>query len=178
MSLKGIGGKTEPLTKAGIIKHDLPNRQIVRWLCYVFDTPVGHTKQLLLLSMSAIKLSNIDINFHIDESFEGRCSPLRFKDDSQSASETHLRAETYHYKIDRGEQNPCEVYRNTTLYDKQESIVLMTEIQLKNIVERLGKDTVTGTDGDEFTIKDGIRISKFSKEAMEIGFDMRNSLAM
>jgi hypothetical protein len=38
-------------------------------------------------------------------------------------------------------------------------------VTLKNIVERLGKDTVTGTDGDEFTIKDGIRISKFSKEA-------------
>ena len=84
VSLKGIGGKTEPLTKAGILKHVLPNGQIVRWLCYVFDIPVGHSKQLLLLSMSAIKLSNIDINFHIDESFEGRCSPLRFKDDSQS----------------------------------------------------------------------------------------------
>jgi hypothetical protein len=68
---------------------------------------------------------------------------------TQSASETHLHAETYHYKIDRGEQTPCDVYRNTTLYDKHESIVLMTEIQLKNIVERLGKDTVTGTDGDE-----------------------------
>ena len=45
---KGIGGKTEPLTKAGILKHVLPNGRIVRWLCYVFDTPVGHSKQLLL----------------------------------------------------------------------------------------------------------------------------------
>jgi hypothetical protein len=66
VSLKGIGGKTEPLTKAGILKHVLPNGRIVRWLCYVFDIPVGHSKQLLLLSMSAIKLSNIDLNFHID----------------------------------------------------------------------------------------------------------------
>ena len=146
VSLKGIGGKTEPLTKAGILKHALPNGRIVRWLCYVFDIPVGHSKQLLLLSMSAIKLSNIDINFHIDESFEGRCSPLKFKDLIQSTSETHLRAETYHHKIDRGEQTPCDIYRNTTLYDKHENIVLMTEIQLKNIVESLGKDTVTGTD--------------------------------
>ena len=172
VSLKGIGGKTEPLTKAGILKHVMPSGQIVRWLCYVFDTPVGHSKQLLLLSMSAIKLSNIDINFHIDESFEGRCSPLRFKDKSQLTSDTHVRAETYHYKIDRGELTPCDVYRNTTLYDKHENIVFMTEIELKNIVERLGKDTVTGTDGDEFTVKDGNRISKFSKEAMEIGFDV------
>jgi hypothetical protein len=52
----------------------------------------------------------------------------------------------------------------------------MTEIQLKNIVDRLGKETVTGTDGDEFTIKDEIKVSKFSKEAMEIGFDVSESL--
>ncbi len=79
---------------------------------------------------SAIKLSNVDINFHIDESFEGRCSPLRFKDKSQLVSETHVRAETYHYKIDRGELTPCDVYRNTTLDDKHENIVFMTEMQL------------------------------------------------
>jgi hypothetical protein len=35
---------------------------------------------------------------------------------------------------------------------------------------------LTGTDGDEFTIKDGIKVSKFSKEAMEIGFDVTESL--
>ncbi len=106
VSLKGIGGKTDPLTKAGILKHVLPNGRIIRWRCYVFDTHVGHSKQLLLLSMSAIKLAKIDINFHIDESFEGRYSPLRFNDNSQLVSETHVRAETYHYKIDRGELTP------------------------------------------------------------------------
>ena len=52
----------------------------------------------------------------------------------------------------------------------------MTEIQLKNIVDRLGKETVTGTDGDEFTIKDGIKVSKFSKEAMEIGLDVSEGI--
>ena len=64
--LKGIGGKTEPLTKVGILKHVLPNKRTVKWLCYVIDTPVGHSHKLLLLGMSAIKLSKIDINFHID----------------------------------------------------------------------------------------------------------------
>jgi hypothetical protein len=62
------------------------------------------------------------------------------------------------------------------LYDECNNIVLMTEIQLKNVVDRLGKESVTGTDGDEFTIKDGVRISKFSKEAMEIGFDVGDTL--
>ena len=172
VTLKGIGGKTEPLTRAGILKHVLPNGRMVKWLCYVFDTPVGRSEKLLLLSMSAIKLSGIDVNYHIDQSFEGRCAPLKFKDKLRPTGETHSRAETYYYKIDRGDLTPCDMYRNTTLYDEHDNIVLMTEIQLKNIVDRLGKESVTGTDGDEFTIKDGIKISKFSKEAMEIGPDV------
>jgi hypothetical protein len=51
----------------------------------------------------------------------------------------------------------------------------MTEIQLKNIVDRMGSDPDTKTDGDETTIKNGNRISKFSKEAMEIGKDVRRA---
>ncbi len=166
-TLKGIGGKTEP----GILKHVLPSGRMVKWLCYAFDTPVGRSEKLLLLSMSAIKLSGIDVNYHIGQSFEGRCVSLRFKDKFKPTGETHRRAETYYYKIDKGDLTPCDLYRNTTLYDEHDNIVLMTEIQLKNIVDRLGKESVTGTDGDEFTIKDGIKISKFSKEAMEIGPD-------
>ncbi len=63
VTLKGIGGRTEPLTKAGVLKHVLPNGRMVKWLCYVFDTPVGRSEKLLLLSMSAIKLSGIDVNY-------------------------------------------------------------------------------------------------------------------
>ncbi len=170
--LKGIRGKTEPLTEVGILKHVLPNKRIVKWLCYVFDTPVGQSQRLLLLSMSAIKLSGVDINFHIDESFEGRSAHLKFKDKSSRIEEAFCRAETYYYKTSKENITPCDVYRNTTLYDKAGGIVLMTEIQLKNIVDRMGKESTTGTDGDEFTIKDGMKVSKFSKEAMEIGFDV------
>jgi hypothetical protein len=178
IALKGIGGRTEPLTKAGILKHVLPSGRMVKWLCYVFDTPVGRSEKLLLMSMSAIKLSGIiDVNYHIDESFEGRCVPLMFKVELKPTGYTHhSRAETYYYKIDKGDVTPCDVYRNTTLYDEHDNIVLMTEIQLKNIVDRLGKESVTGTDGDEFTTKDGIKISKFYKEAMEIGFDVEETL--
>jgi hypothetical protein len=126
--------------------------------------------------MSAIKLSGIDINFHIDESFEGRSAPLKFKDKPSSLDGVYSRAETYYYKTCKDNITPCDVYRNTTLHDKCNNIVLMTEIQLKNIVDRMGKEFTTGTDGDEFTIKDGIKVSKFSKEAMEIGFDVGEEL--
>ncbi len=41
-------------------------------------------------------------------------------------------------------------YRRTTIYDHYENEVYMTEIQLKNIVERLqGEEKDTKTDGDE-----------------------------
>ncbi len=93
--LKGIGEKTEPLTKVGILKHVLPSKRTVKWLCYVFGTPVGHSQRLLLLSMSTIKLSGIDINFHADESFEGRGAPLKFKDKPSRIDEAYCRAETY-----------------------------------------------------------------------------------
>ena len=139
---------------------------------------MGHSKKLLLLGMSAIKLSGIDINYHIDESFEGRPSALQFKQGSKHSKVTHGRVECYEYRVEKENTSPCDIYRNsdnypnTTLYDEQDNKVLMTEIQLKNIVDRLGKETVTGTDGDEFTIKDGNKVSKFSKEAIEIGFDV------
>ena len=101
---------------------------------------------------------------------------MKFKDKPSRGDETYCRAETYYYKRNKDELTPCEIYRNTTLYDKLDNIVLMTEIQLKNIVDRMGKESTTGTDGDEFTIKDGIKVSKFSKEAMEIGFDVGKEL--
>jgi hypothetical protein len=72
-------------------------------VCVTFSTPqlvAGRSEKLLLLSMSAIKLSGIDVNYHIDQSFEGRCVPLRFKGKLKPTGETHSRAETYYYKID------------------------------------------------------------------------------
>jgi hypothetical protein len=60
------------------------------------------------------------------------------------------------------------------LFNKE--AILMTEIQLKNIVERMGADPDTNTDGVETTVKDGIRISKFSKEAMKTGKDVKEGL--
>ena len=110
-------------------------------------------------------LSGIDINFHVDESFEGRSAPLKFKSNPAHVKEAYCRAETYYYKTSKDNITPCDVYGNTALYDKLDNIVLMTEIQLKNIVDRLGKESTTGTDGDEFTIKEGIKVSKFSKRS-------------
>jgi hypothetical protein len=59
------------------------------------------------------------------------------------------------------------------LYEQYENIALMTEIQLKNIVERLKSDEKeTKTDGDETMVKNGVIISKFSFEALGLGSDV------
>ena len=50
-----------------------------------------------------------------------------------------------------------------------EHLSLMTEIQLRRIVDRLSlKESDQRTDGDEEMIYDGHVISKFSREAMHV----------
>ncbi len=64
-------------------------------------------------------------------------------------------------------------YQRTELFQDYENVVLMTEIQLKNIVERLkGNKKETNTDGDETMMKNGVTISKFSFEAWGLGPDV------
>jgi hypothetical protein len=53
----------------------------------------------------------------------------------------------------------------------------MTEIQLKNIVERLQKDEKdTKTDDDETMVKNGVTVSKFSCDALGLGEDVDASM--
>ncbi len=70
---------------------------------------------------------------------------MKFKDKPSRIHEAYCRAETYYYKTSKDDVTPCDVYRNITLYDKLDNIVLLTEIQLENIVDRLGKESATGT---------------------------------
>ncbi len=49
----------------------------------------------------------------------------------------------------------------------------MTEIQLKRIVDRTSQEEGKQlSDGDEIMVKNGVNISKFSKEAMGLGKDV------
>ena len=53
----------------------------------------------------------------------------------------------------------------------EDHLALMTEIQLRRIVDRLSltkSEEEQATDGDEVMVKDGRTISKFSKGAMHI----------
>jgi len=173
VTLKGIGGKTQPLQKAGVLKVVKPNKCILKLLCYVFEEAVGNTERLLLISMSAINKARFDIQYHIEHSCAGRCMPLKFLEE---CGEGLLLEDTLDYCNNMKGNCPIGLYQESILYEKLTGALLMTEIQLKNIVDRMGSDPDTKTDGDETTIKDGNRISKFSKEAMEIGKDVKEGL--
>ncbi len=85
-------------------------------------------------------------------------------------------ANTLYHREDVKGNCPRKLFEESILYEKLIRIIFMTEIQLKNIVDRMGANPDTKTDGDETTIKDGVRISKFSKEAMEIGKSVKDSM--
>jgi hypothetical protein len=66
--LRGIGGKTNMLTKAGLLKITRPNNECCEIMCYVFNEVVGQTEEMLLISLSAIIDANINILYHMKES--------------------------------------------------------------------------------------------------------------
>jgi hypothetical protein len=111
-------------------------------------------------------------------SVKGQSKMVRFIEDREGHllhegqyKQNSGRVEVLHFKTvettDQGKESAVERYRRTTFYDECENITLMTEIQLKNIVERLQKDEKdTKTDGDETMVKNGVTISKFSCDAL------------
>jgi hypothetical protein len=75
--------------------------------------------------------------------------------------------DTHHDDVVTGKETAPELYRDTSLYDECLFPSLITEIQLKNIVQSEKKDTKT--DGDETMVHNGVVISKFSCEALGLG---------
>jgi hypothetical protein len=56
----GIGGTTHYLTKAGILKIRKDKDEYCRILCYVFDQPLGDTKQVILLGLQTVMQARKD----------------------------------------------------------------------------------------------------------------------
>ena len=167
VTLNGIGGRTQPITNAGILTHVTPQKKLIKFLCYVFDTPIGNTQEMLLLGLKTIVEADIDIRYHMKTSVQGVTTMVRFLEEEEICNTKLHRVEMLYYRdsdINSLEnESAVDRYRRTAIYDQYENEIYMTEIQLKNIVERLqGEDEDTKTDGDETMTKDGITISKFS----------------
>ena len=181
VTLNGIGGRAQPITNAGILTHVTPQKKLIKFLCYVFDTPIGNTQEMLLLGLKTIVEADIDIRYHMKTSVQGVTTMVRFLEEEEICNTKLHRVEMLYYRdsdINSLEnESAVDRYRRTAIYDQYENEVYMTEIQLKNIVERLqGEEKDTKTDGDETMTKDGITISKFSFEALGLGPDVGKSI--
>ena len=171
VTLNGIGGKTHPITEAGILTHVTPQNKCVKFLCYAFDTPVGNAQEILLLGLSTIVDANIDIRYHMNFSVQGISKMIRFLDEESTQNfalhflDPPQRA--HQDDVVTGEETAPELYGETSSCDEHMFPNLMTEIQLKNIVDRLQSEKKdTKTDGDETMVHNGVVISKFSCEAL------------
>ena len=53
--LSCIGGKSKPLTEAGVLHVEAEGGKVKKILCHKFDQRVGNTDKILLLSLRAIR---------------------------------------------------------------------------------------------------------------------------
>ena len=132
---------------------------------------------MLLLGLKTIVEADIDIRYHMKTSVQGVTTMVRFLEEEEICNTKLHRVEMLYYKDSDTNslenESAVDRYRRTAIYDRYENEVYMTEIQLKNIVERLqGEEKDTKTDGDETMTKDGITIIKFSFEALGLGPDV------
>ena len=194
--LRGIGGKTNLLSKVGRLRIKQTQNKHCDLLCYVFDEAIGQTEEMLLISMSAIIHARINILHHMGKSNKDECDDLQFWPDGKSFEEVceDVLVSNEVHKVLKHKSNihPRDVYLSSDEYEEVDKAQLvnllighietgttiieeayMTEIQLRRVVERTAQEAgEQQSDGDERMSKDGENISKFSKEAMTLGDDV------
>jgi hypothetical protein len=141
-------------------------------LCYVFDEVVGQTKEMLLISLSAIIQAKINILYHMRESNRNICKELQFWSNNKTFEEVcdDIGTKEEIHKLTRHH----EKYHSRDIYLSSEELqeveeawlcdvtqeVYMTEIQLRRIVERNAMEgSEQQSDGDERMMKDGENIA-------------------
>jgi hypothetical protein len=98
VTLNGIGGRTQPITNAGILTHVTPQKKLIKFLCYVFDTPIGNTQEMLLLGLKTIVEADIDIRYHMKTSVQGVTTMVRFLEEEEICNTKLHRVEMLYYK--------------------------------------------------------------------------------
>ncbi len=124
MTLNGIGGRTLPITNAGILTHVTPQRKLIKFLCYVFDTPIGNIQEMLLLGLKTIVEANIDIRYRMKSSVQGVTTMVRFLEGKETRDIKSHRVEMLYYKI--SDVNSLEkINLQWTVIGKPQSTIIM-----------------------------------------------------
>ena len=76
IQLSGIGGSTDPIRKAGLLTVIVKGRKKTAH-AYILDKEVAGNKAICLIGLRTLIKWNVDLNFHMRESYQGECSPLR-----------------------------------------------------------------------------------------------------
>ena len=157
--------------------------------------PLGPTSKILLLSLQSVIEASINIIHHMSLSNKGECGALTFWPHNKTLEQIcndiaaidlkpilfrqtrSLTQESLSFtgtddSIEWEQQEQEEDLVNTAIQyleapNMMVEEVYMTEIQLRRIVDRTSKEQQS--DGDETMVRDGKTISKFAKEAMNIG---------
>jgi hypothetical protein len=121
--LRGIGGRTNLLDKVGIIKVKQPDNKHFKLMCYVFDEEVGQTKEMLLISLSAIIASKINILYHMSESNKNQCHDLKFWPNNNKSFEEVCKDVTVDNEINHvfkatTKINPRDLYLSSDNYEE------------------------------------------------------------
>jgi hypothetical protein len=152
----------------GIVQLAAPEEKVNRILCYVYDSPLGPTDKILLLSLQSVIEASINIIRHMNMSIKGLCGPLTFWPDNKSLDQicrditaidlkpTLLRRSRQHIhetldfdeldgpmEWEELEQEAELVNVAIQLLEVPDMIieeVYMTEIQLRRIVDRTAKE--------------------------------------
>jgi hypothetical protein len=133
---------------------------------------------MILLGLKTIVEANIDIGHHMKLSVQGLTKMVRFLSEEKQSDAYCRCVELFQYDIENSNslcnESAVDYYRETAII---EVLVFMTEIQLKNIVERLqSEEKDTKTDVVETMVENGVTISKFSFEALGLGPDVKDHI--
>jgi hypothetical protein len=161
--LRGIGGRTNMLSKIGVLKIKRPSNESCELLCYVFNEVVGQTEEMLLISLSAIIDAKINILYHMNESNKNECHALKFWPNNKTFEEVckDVTVDEEINQVFRAEAriNPRDLYLSSDNFvevEKHQLVNLlinhietgttvleeayMTEIQLRRVLDRNGSN--------------------------------------
>ena len=76
IQLSGIGGSTDPIRKAGLIRAIIKGRKKTAH-AYILDQEIAGNKAICLIGLRTLIDWDVNLNFHMRESYQGDCSALR-----------------------------------------------------------------------------------------------------
>ena len=94
--LTGVGGSTQPITKAGVLNISVVGGQARTALCYVLDDPVAGDKALCLIGLRTLVDWGINLQHHMHESLRGACTSLKLLTGGITANAFRLNAKYNH----------------------------------------------------------------------------------